>query len=76
MTCGLPEYTHSTPEDEQLAALRQLFPGWWIGPAPFKGWRAEWKSESGVQIHHVYGTSVADLHKRLEIIESARGESE
>jgi len=76
VTCGQPEYMHATVEDIQLAALRELFPAWFIGPAPFSGWRAEWRSESGLSIRYVGGNTIADLHKRLEVIEAARGESE
>jgi hypothetical protein len=64
----------STP-DEGLAALRALYPGWWITPAPFKGWRAEWKSESRLQIRYIGANTIAELHQRLEVIEAARGES-
>lgn len=59
----------------ELAALQQTYPGWWILPHAFGGFRAEWKSESGVQIHYVYGATVAELHKRLEVIEAARAEA-
>jgi hypothetical protein len=60
----------------ELEALRELFPAWFITPAAFGGYRAEWKSPSGLSVRYVGGTSVADLHKRLEVIEAARGESE
>jgi hypothetical protein len=64
------------PQSGELAALQALYPGWHITRAAFGGYRAEWKSPSGLSIRYVGGMSVADLHQRLEVIESARGESE
>ncbi|MGB6454612.1 MAG: hypothetical protein WBH47_08990 [Streptosporangiaceae bacterium] len=64
------------PSDPELEALRTLYPAWFISRAIFGGLRAEWRSESGLMIRYVGATSVADMHKRLQIIEDARGESE
>lgn len=64
------------PADPELDALRVTYPGWFISRSMFGGYRAEWKSETGLAIRYVAGISIADLHRRLEIIETARGESE
>lgn len=62
--------------EAELEALRALYAAWHITPAAFGGYRAEWKSVNGLQIRYVGGETIADLHKRLEVIEGARGESE
>ncbi len=62
--------------DEALDALRLLYPAWFITRAAFGGYRAEWKTGPGLQIRYVGADSVADLHRRLEVIEAARGDSE
>lgn len=64
------------PADPELEALRVTYPGWHIMRSAFGGYRAEWKSESGLEIRYVAGVSVADLRRRLEVIEEARGESD
>jgi hypothetical protein len=63
-------------DDSELAALRITYPAWHITRAAFGGYRAEWKSPDSLQIRYIGGKSVADLHRRLEVIEAARGESE
>jgi hypothetical protein len=67
----------AVPDDqEELEALRVIYPAWRIARSDFGGLRAEWKSENSLKIHYVGGTSVHDLHKRLEVIEAARGDNE
>ncbi len=68
--------TPQPPHAEQLDALRLAYPAWHINRAAFGGVMTEWKSENGLQIRVVHGTSVPDLHRRLEIIEAARADSE
>jgi hypothetical protein len=63
-------------QQDPLAALRTAYPGWMITPGMFGGFKATWRPESGLQIREIHGTSVANLHRRLEIIEAARADSE
>ncbi len=70
-----PTPTNGSDEAE-FDALRALYPGWRINPAMFGGYRAEWKSPTGLSIRYVGAESVADLHRRFETIEQARGDND
>lgn len=64
------------PINPELEALKVAYPAWFISPAAFGGFRAEWKSPSGLMIRYVAGNTIPDLHKRLEVIEAARAEGD
>ena len=64
------------PADLELDALRTTYPAWHIHRAAFGGYQAEWKSESGLAIRYVAAVSIADMHRRLEVIEAARGDND
>jgi len=64
------------PDAVEFHALQLSYPQWKITRAPFGGYRAEHKSETGLQIRYVGGNSVADLASRLLAITSAAEEAQ
>jgi hypothetical protein len=55
--------------DSVLAEVVSAHPAWTVGPSPFGGWSAEFKSASGRNIHYVVCRTLQELAAKLATVQ-------